>query len=140
MPKEPITKEQKEFLDECFKKALDPVKLLVFEEVSENTDFFDIMCKAELEQLVFKFMNFPMTIFKSTLENQPCITVLFQLPFKERSKKLSDKVIDLVKTVEYYLHVIDNIIYKSKRKDKFTYVVFMVKETEEVAKWVKDLL
>lgn len=140
MAKEPLPKELKDFLDTCFKQALDPVKVLVVDEINDNSDFFGIICKAEMEGLVFKFKNFPMTIFKSTYKSNPCIVVLIQLPFREKSKKLSDKVMELVQSLEFYLYGIDTFIYKSKKKDKFTYVALLMNETEEVQEWLKDLL
>lgn len=108
---------------------------LKYDGTHDDIDFYSLLCKSTANNKLYKFFSCNLSMFNFKFENNDSILMIFSIPFNlnndQENKHISERIIDILKTVEECFITIDYMELKSVKEDKFSYMVVIKKIRDE---------
>ena len=102
-----------------------------------NIDFYSLMCKATASNNLYKLFSCNLFMFKYTYEEVDSILIIFSIPASlnkdndKENKHLSERIMDVLKTIEDCFIFIDYMNLKNIKEDNFSYLTVIKKIQNE---------
>jgi hypothetical protein len=103
---------------------------LYYNDTVENINYYNMFCKAASQNQIYKIFNNDLCMFNYKYDNEDAILMIFYLPINEnnyRSKKISEKIIEIIEIIEETFITVDYLRSNEIKEDKFIYVVSIKK-------------
>lgn len=126
----------KERLKQIFEKTIDSG--LTHSGDIEEIDFYSLLCKSTSNNQLYKIFSCNLSMFNYIYDHEDAILMIFSIPFSLNSdivdgenKHISERIMEVLKTVEECFTTLDYIDLKNIKEDKFSYLVVVKKLREE---------
>jgi len=100
---------------------------------------FNLTCHGAGNNSMFKLMGSDLFLFNTTYEGKKAVLFLFSIPLNSDSgtKHVSEKVMEIISTVEKCLITIDYSNSKEVRSDKFIYITLIKKYNDSFLRFLE---
>lgn len=104
----------------------------------DDIDFYSLLCKATANNQLYKFFSCNLFMFNCKFENEDSIMIVFCIPItlntdnnQQENKHISERIMDILKSVEECFVTIDYMKLTEVKEDKLTYMV-VIKKIKDV--------
>lgn len=101
----------------------------------EELDFYSLLCKATANNQLYKLFSCNLCMFNYKFEDEDSVLIIFSIPSSlnenQDSKHISERIMEVLKTVEECFSVLDYMNLKTVKEDKFTYMTIVKKLKED---------
>jgi len=117
---------QKQKLKEIFDTIID--SNLRFEGSVKSIDFYGTFCKAAAKEQLYKMSGNNLCMFNFDYEGHESILIIFAVPINQQEdspnqKSVSERVMEIVSTLEETFITIDYLKTYEVKEEKFVYIV-----------------
>ena len=96
----------------------------------KDIDYYTLLCKSAAKDRLFKLMGNNMCMFNCKYDDYDSVLMLFSIPVNSKeigSKHISERVMEVIESVEDCFTTIDFSSSKEVKEDKFVYMVVVKK-------------
>ena len=101
----------------------------------EDIDFYSLLCKATANNHLYKLFSCNLCMFNYSFEGEESVLIIFSIPLStndtQESKHISERIMDVLKTIEDCFSTVDYMNLKTVKEDKFTYMTIVKKSKKE---------
>ena len=103
----------------------------------EEIDYYSLLYNAIGSNKIYKMYNCNLCSFNCDFEGEEAVIMIFSVPISTQSevidkKHSSERIMDIIKTVEECFIGVDHMSFKEVKEDKFSYITIIkkIKENE----------
>jgi hypothetical protein len=103
----------------------------------DEIDYYSLLCASIGNNKMYKMYNCNLCSFNCDFEGEEAVIMIFSVPISTQAEVLdkkhsSERIMDIIKTVEECFISIDHMSFKEVKEDKFSYITIIkkVKENE----------
>lgn len=122
---------QKERLKDIFLSTIDSGLTYKIENLDE-IDYYKLLCQSIANNKIVKMFNCNLSMFNCKYSDEDSVLIIFSIPLsiKEENsdgKHISERIMDIIKTVEDCFVTVDYMKLKEVKEDKFSYITIIKK-------------
>jgi hypothetical protein len=93
----------------------------------QDLNYYNIVCKAASQDLLFYLMSNSLCMFKYRFQDKDSILMLFSIPItlSEKEKHISERIMDVIKVTEEVFITLDYVNSKEVKDDRYVYIVMV---------------
>lgn len=113
----------RERLKEVFENTIESG--LKYEGSAENPEYYNLFVKAASKDQLYKLMGNNLCMFNCEYDDCDAVLIIFSIPINSNesgSKSVSERVIEVLASIEDFFVTLDNVKSEEMKEDKFVYV------------------